>query len=210
MTTDNVALVRTMAERFLSWKLPENFNPDGGIKFDRVVNLGTLHQYYHEPTGTNLLDFTQAKQMIEYLLAGLDLTTPHPKPLDPPAQDEVVLDALRDAYWAGAMAVHNAWVNDLGQNDPDFGEAASDYAQAAITALRQHQSAEIEALRAENARLRGALGEGARWFEEYAIEHDAKARSAGSYGEQIAREAKGKRNQERADFLRAALEGGAK
>jgi len=74
-----------------------------------------------------------------------------------PAQDEVEVDALRDAYWAGAMAVHNAWVNDLGQNDPDFGEAASDYAQAAITALRQHQSAEIEALRAESARFRTAL-----------------------------------------------------
>lgn len=78
-------------------------------------------------------------------------STPQPKPLDPPAQDEVVLDALRDAYWAGALAVHNAWVNDLGQNDPDFGEAASDYAQAAITALRQHQSAEITRLRTELA-----------------------------------------------------------
>lgn len=49
------------------------------------------------------------------------------------------------------------------------------------------------------------LSQAARWFEEYAVEHYAKARTAGSYGEQHGRESKGKRNQERANHIRAAI-----
>lgn len=49
------------------------------------------------------------------------------------------------------------------------------------------------------------LEQAARWFEEYAVEHYAKARTAPSYAEQGGRESNGKRNQERADYLRAAI-----
>jgi hypothetical protein len=50
-------------QRFLQWKLPEDFNPDGGISFTR--NLGN-HTY--TPVGTNLFTATQARKMIEHIL----------------------------------------------------------------------------------------------------------------------------------------------
>lgn len=49
------------------------------------------------------------------------------------------------------------------------------------------------------------LRKAARWFEEYAVDHYAKARTASSYREQGSREDKGRRNQERADELRAII-----
>lgn len=67
--------VKAMVDRFLSWKLPENFNPDGGVTFDRVANLGTEHQYYREPIGTNLLDATQAEAMVRHMIDGLPAAT---------------------------------------------------------------------------------------------------------------------------------------
>jgi len=73
MTDDQI---KHMTERFLSWTLPANFNPDGGISFDRVVHLGTESQYYREPTGTNLFDYSQAEAMVRHMLTDLPATTP--------------------------------------------------------------------------------------------------------------------------------------
>lgn len=63
--------IKHMTERFLTWKLPANFNPDGGIRFDPVVNEGTAFEHRHEPVGTNLLDYTQAEAMVRHMLEGL-------------------------------------------------------------------------------------------------------------------------------------------
>ncbi len=60
--------IKHMVNRFLGWKLPENFNPDGGISFKKDFNENTPHPMKHEPTGTNLFDATQAEEMICYLL----------------------------------------------------------------------------------------------------------------------------------------------
>lgn len=57
-----------MIDRFLAYKLPDNFNPDGGITFEPLGNKGTPREYKHEPSGTNLLDWQQAKDMLEYVL----------------------------------------------------------------------------------------------------------------------------------------------
>lgn len=61
--------IKAMTNRFLSWKLPEDFNPDGGIKFDAdaAVKLDARNSRY-TPTGTNLLNYTQAEAMIRYVL----------------------------------------------------------------------------------------------------------------------------------------------
>lgn len=60
---------KEMIDRFLSWKLPEDFNPDGGISFEPLEYMGSpQHPYKHEPTGTNLLDWNQAKEMLEFVL----------------------------------------------------------------------------------------------------------------------------------------------
>lgn len=62
--------IKRMVNRFLSWKLPADFAPDNGISFEPVGNAGTLHEYRHEPVGTNLLTAAQAEEMVRYMLAG--------------------------------------------------------------------------------------------------------------------------------------------
>jgi hypothetical protein len=63
--------IKLMAERFLRWKLPENFNPDGGISFKRMFNEHTAHPMRHEPVGTNLFDYQQAVAMVRHMVEGL-------------------------------------------------------------------------------------------------------------------------------------------
>ncbi|MBM1817138.1 hypothetical protein [Pseudosulfitobacter pseudonitzschiae] len=63
--------IKQMVERFLSWKLPDNFNPDAGISFKAEYNENTAHPMRHEPTGTNLLDYQQAEAMVRHMVAGL-------------------------------------------------------------------------------------------------------------------------------------------
>lgn len=67
----NDAQIKHMAEQFLRWKLPENFNPDGGISFEPIGNAGSQYEFKREPTGTNLFDYTQAKAMVESMVEGL-------------------------------------------------------------------------------------------------------------------------------------------
>lgn len=63
--------IKHMVDRFLGWRLPEGFHPDGGVSFERVGNAGTVHEYRRQPMGTNLLDATQAEAMVRYMLEGL-------------------------------------------------------------------------------------------------------------------------------------------
>lgn len=57
MTEDQIF---QMVNRFLSWNLPSDFNPDGGITF--------AGHWAHGPTGTNLFTATQAEAMIRHML----------------------------------------------------------------------------------------------------------------------------------------------
>jgi len=65
------AQIDHMVHRFLAWKLPENFNPDGGISFKKMFNEHTAHPMKAEPSGTNLLDWTQAQAMVRHMIDGL-------------------------------------------------------------------------------------------------------------------------------------------
>lgn len=67
----NSEQIKHMVNRFLNWKLPENFNPDGGISFKREFNEHTAHPMKHEPSGTNLLDATQADAMVRHMIEGI-------------------------------------------------------------------------------------------------------------------------------------------
>jgi len=60
--------IERMVNRFLQWKLPENFNPDGGISFKIIRNENTQWPAKNEPVGTNLLDAIQAEEMVRYML----------------------------------------------------------------------------------------------------------------------------------------------
>lgn len=60
----NDAQIKHMVDRFLSWKLPDNFSPDAGISFDPPVT-------WPWPTGTNLFDATQVDAMVRHMGDGL-------------------------------------------------------------------------------------------------------------------------------------------
>lgn len=53
--------IKHMVERFLAWKLPDEFNPDGGISYTRGLR----------PLGTNLFNYREATEMVEFMVEGL-------------------------------------------------------------------------------------------------------------------------------------------
>ena len=63
--------IKYMVDRFLNWKLPEDFHPDAGISFKATFNEHTPCPMKHEPSGTNLLNATQATAMVRYMIDGL-------------------------------------------------------------------------------------------------------------------------------------------
>lgn len=64
--------IKHMAERFLSWKLPADFNPDGGITAKRPNYAPNVPWLL---TGTNLFDYSQAMQMVRHMVEGLPETS---------------------------------------------------------------------------------------------------------------------------------------
>lgn len=54
-------------DRFLAWKLPENFDPDCGISFTRYSDFIEWGGTKYEPTGTNLFDAQQTKAMLSHV-----------------------------------------------------------------------------------------------------------------------------------------------
>lgn len=70
------AQIKHMVQRFLTWRLPENFRPDGGITFEPEFNKEWnakqgLPPQRHEPSGTNLLDADQAEAMVRHMVEGM-------------------------------------------------------------------------------------------------------------------------------------------
>lgn len=53
--------IKHMVNRFLAWKLPDDFGPDGGVS----KAPGS------QPVGTNLLTATQAEAMVRHMLEGM-------------------------------------------------------------------------------------------------------------------------------------------
>jgi hypothetical protein len=64
----SIAQIKHMVDRFLSWRLPENFNPDGGISYTRPNYAPNVEA---TPSGTNLFDVTQAEAMVRHMIEGL-------------------------------------------------------------------------------------------------------------------------------------------
>lgn len=76
--------VNRMVDRFLGWKLPEDFGPDAGISFDRSYSAK-----WGMPVGTNLLTADQAKAMFEYCLAYLSPADAAPVDAKPVIKQEM-------------------------------------------------------------------------------------------------------------------------
>lgn len=61
--------IRRIANRFLSWKLPKDFNPDCGIQFDAdAAKKIDPRNHRYEPLGTHLLTATQAQEMVRFII----------------------------------------------------------------------------------------------------------------------------------------------
>lgn len=93
--------IMAMVNRFLGWRLPQDFGPDCGISFDgRKDDEWNKNKSW--PIGTNLLTADQAKAMFEYCLA----VQPSP----------VQGDALADAFaiaTAGPQMENGNWPKDF-------------------------------------------------------------------------------------------------
>lgn len=63
--------IKYMANRFLGWKLPHDFDPDCGISFDPIANKGHEFERRREPIGTNLFTAIQAEAMVRFMAEGL-------------------------------------------------------------------------------------------------------------------------------------------
>jgi hypothetical protein len=68
--------IKHMVDRFLGWRLPENFRPDNGISFkpthsEEYMASRGKPPMRHDPVGTNLFDAVQAEAMVRYMLEGL-------------------------------------------------------------------------------------------------------------------------------------------
>ncbi len=75
-TIDDV--IKAAAASFLSWQLPDDFNPDGGLGLTKPVHRGCL-------TGTNLLTYHQAAGMFKHCVeeAIAELLKAQPKTVVP-------------------------------------------------------------------------------------------------------------------------------
>ena len=60
--------IKHLVDRFLYWKLPQDFRPDNGISY---VRPGYHISVDATPTGTNLFDANQATAMVRFMAEGL-------------------------------------------------------------------------------------------------------------------------------------------
>ena len=67
-------VIEQAVNRFLSWKLPKDFHPDGGIVF--IPTKGRGYDSPHWPIGTNLFTAEQAREMLRYALAAAPESKP--------------------------------------------------------------------------------------------------------------------------------------
>jgi hypothetical protein len=88
--------IEYMVQRFLNWRLPENFSPDAGISFKATFNdhmpFGPMK---HNPVGTNLFDANQATAMVRYMLDGMPAPAPQPTPEPAAAPPSAPQEGLR-------------------------------------------------------------------------------------------------------------------
>lgn len=68
--------IKHLVERFLAWPLPNDFTPDCGISFDRGGQYYGPWLVLNKPSGTNLLNASQAEAMVRHMLEDLPASTP--------------------------------------------------------------------------------------------------------------------------------------
>ena len=132
--------IKQMAQRFLSWKLPDDFNPDNGITY--VPYTGPYN--YPGPIGTNLFTATQAEAMVRYMVEGMTPEPKDPAPLDTAGESE---DAPRSGeidYTALSISDLIAQGASLPEDFPNYADwpvtLPAGHWRAIWTRLAQHQA----------------------------------------------------------------------
>lgn len=90
--------IKQIVQRFLTWKLPENFAPDGGISFKPMFNEHTAYPMKNEPVGTNLLNFQQAEAMIRHILEGIPYASIKPLEWEDPCKSNNWVTVARSVF----------------------------------------------------------------------------------------------------------------
>jgi hypothetical protein len=85
--------IDAMVSRFLGWKLPDDFAPDGGISFDGRADLPWPKNEVW-PTGTNLLNDPQARAMFAHCLPDDDVWTKERTWTPAPASGGVTVETV--------------------------------------------------------------------------------------------------------------------
>lgn len=65
------AQVAHMVSQFLAYQFPIDMQPDGGLILNPSYTAPNGELLPYRPTGTNLLNGTQAEAMVRHMLAGL-------------------------------------------------------------------------------------------------------------------------------------------
>jgi hypothetical protein len=94
--------IKHMVDRFLQWKLPEDFHPDAGISFEREFNKHRPTPSINTPVGTNLLTAHQAEAMIRHLVEGLPYKDDE-RPLTP--REHALIDAAWEKHKAAGPSL---------------------------------------------------------------------------------------------------------
>jgi hypothetical protein len=147
-----------MVNRFLCWKLPEDFYPDAGVTFNptELQKIGT-HPW---PTGTNLLHAVQARAMLEYVLQGQPVETM----ADMKAKAQEYDGLLAEGYVSAPTPL-------LDKNDQTEGEIDR--------LIDQRDNAEEWADRLANAALEKMMNQAVIEGAKYGAAHNTAIKSSG-------------------------------
>ncbi|WP_292052601.1 hypothetical protein [Mesorhizobium sp.] len=155
--------LKYMVERFLTWRLPEDFRPDAGISFKADFNEHTAYPMKHKPVGTNLLNAVQATAMVRHMVEGVLA----PALAAPMLEDdrEFDLEAFHREVWGWLL---KRGLVDNGDIEWDgFTTVIEEHEQEIEAAATRAAASALSALRAENERLKADLAqlrsEQARW-----------------------------------------------
>lgn len=159
--------IEHMVSRFLSWTLPADFSPDGGISYSPQM---------HPPSGTNLLCYPQARAMVLHMVTGLpegdperegELSAEETAKIDAawethkaagrPAEPEIGGDDVRYRGWEcgyntdAAFWCGEGWEAYLGGPDIDAPKVTARTWGALLDEIDAHDLTEQDALRAGEA-----------------------------------------------------------
>lgn len=144
-----MSTIDEMVNRFLAWKLPADFGPDGGVSFRAAYPPNSPHW----PSGTNLLTAQQAKDMLTHVLGDVLVEAAKSERRaitfgDIVAQQTMAMRAaVVDAKLQGPEA-GIAWIENTLEGPGHLPDVSAAKAEGGAQAMFNREMAEHEAFRA--------------------------------------------------------------